>query len=72
MLYNVVKETGAVDAIGIGVQRFSGDKSIQLLIFGWIFSSFLQGVAGYAVLIAVVAPLLVGLRFSLVVSVAVP
>ena len=50
----------------------SGDKSIQLLIFGWIFSSFLQGVAGYGVPIAVVAPLLIGLGFSPVVAVAVP
>jgi lactate permease len=72
LLYNVVNETGAIRAIGIGIQRFSGDKSIQLLIFGWIFSSFLQGVAGYGVPIAVVAPLLIGLGFSPVVAVAVP
>src|SRR5210317_1082300 len=72
LLYNVVKETGAIDAIGVGIQRFSGDKSIQLLIFGWIFSSFLQGVAGYGVPIAVVAPLLVGMGFNPVTAVAVP
>ena len=71
-LYHVVNETGAIRAIGIGIQRFSGDKSIQILIFGWIFASFLQGVAGYGVPIAVVAPLLVALGFSPVVSVAVP
>jgi lactate permease len=72
LLYNVVNETGAIKAIGAGIERFSGDKSIQLLIFGWIFSSFLQGVAGYGVPIAVVAPLLIGLGFSPVVAVAVP
>jgi len=72
LLYNVVNETGAIKAIGIGIQRFSGDKSIQILIFGWIFASFLQGVAGYGVPIAVVAPLLVGLGFSPVIAVAVP
>ena len=72
LLFNVVNETGAIRAIGSGIQRFSGDKSIQILIFGWIFSSFLQGVAGYGVPIAVVAPLLVGLGFSPVVAVAVP
>ncbi|MGD9078685.1 MAG: L-lactate permease, partial [Desulfobacterales bacterium] len=71
-LYHVVNETGAIRAIGIGIQRFSGDKAIQILIFGWIFASFLQGVAGYGVPIAVVAPLLVALGFSPVVSVAVP
>lgn len=72
LLYHVVNETGAIKAIGIGIQRFSGDKSIQLLIFGWVFASFLQGVAGYGVPIAVVAPLLVGLGFSPIVAVAVP
>ena len=72
LLFNVVNETGAIEAIGSGIQRFSGDKSIQIIIFGWIFSSFLQGVAGYGVPIAVVAPLLVGLGFSPIVAVAVP
>ena len=72
LLVNVVNETGAIKAVGIGIERFSGDKSIQILIFGWIFASFLQGVAGYGVPIAVVAPLLVSLGFSPVVSVAVP
>ena len=72
LLYNIVNATGAIKAIGIGIERLSGDKSIQLLIFGWIFSSFLQGVAGYGVPIAVVAPLLVGLGFTPVVAVAVP
>ena len=72
LLYHVVNETGAIEAIGIGIQRFSGDQSIQILIFGWVFASFLQGVAGYGVPVAVVAPLLVGLGFSPVVAVAVP
>jgi lactate permease len=72
LLYNVAQEAGAIESIGRGIQRFSGDKAIQLIIFGWIFSSFLQGVAGYGVPIAVVAPLLLGLGFSPVVAVAVP
>jgi lactate permease len=71
-LFHVVNETGAIKAIGIGIQRVSGDRAIQLLILGWIFASFLQGVAGYGVPIAVVAPLLVGLGFSPVTAVAVP
>lgn len=71
-LYHIVNETGAIKAIGIGIERFSADKSIQILIFGWIFASFLQGVAGYGVPIAVIAPLLSGLGFSPVVAVAVP
>lgn len=72
VLYNVVNETGAIKAIGVGIQKFSSDKSIQIIIFGWVFGSFLQGVAGYGVPIAVVAPLLAGLGFNPVVAVAVP
>jgi lactate permease len=72
LLYHTVNETGAVQAIGAGIERFSQDKTIQLLIFGWVFAAFLQGVAGYGVPIAVVAPLLAALNFNPVVAVAVP
>jgi len=72
LLYNVVKETGAIAEIGNSIQEFSSDKVIQLLLFGWVFGSFLQGVAGYGIPIAVVAPLLVGMRFNTIVAVAVP
>jgi len=72
LLYHTVNETGAIKAIGSGIERFSQDKSIQLLIFGWAFAAFLQGVAGYGVPIAVVAPLLAALGFNPVVAVAVP
>jgi lactate permease len=72
LLYHTINETGAIRAIGTGIERFSQDKAIQLLIFGWVFAAFLQGVAGYGVPIAVVAPLLVALNFNPVVAVAVP
>ncbi len=72
LLYHTVNETGAIKAIGRGIERFSQDKSIQLLLFGWVFAAFLQGVAGYGVPIAVVAPLLAALGFNPVVAVAVP
>ncbi len=72
VLYNVVDATGAIKAIAAGIQKFSSNKIIQLLLFGWVFGSFLQGVAGYGVPIAVVAPLLVGMGFNPVTSVAVP
>ena len=46
-LYNVVQETGAIEVIGDGIQRLTGNKALQLLILGWVFASFLQGVAGF-------------------------
>ncbi len=64
VLYNVVNEAGAIAVIGGGISRLTGDRVMQLLILSWVFSSFLQGVAGFGVPIAVVAPLLIGLGFE--------
>ncbi len=72
LLYNVVNETGAIAVVGRGIQRVTSNRALQLLILSWAFSSFLQGVAGFGVPIAVVAPLLIGIGFTPVVAVAAP
>jgi lactate permease len=64
VLYNVVNEVGAIAIIGQAISRLTGDRVMQLLILSWVFSSFLQGVAGFGVPIAVVAPLLIGMGFE--------
>jgi lactate permease len=70
VLYHVVNEAGAITVIGRSISRLTQDRTLQLLVLSWAFSSFLQGVAGFGVPIAVVAPLLIGLGFTPVVSVA--
>ncbi len=70
VLYNVVNEAGAITVIGEGITRLTGDRTLQLLMLSWAFSSFLQGVAGFGVPIAVVAPLLAGMGFNPVIAVA--
>jgi lactate permease len=70
VLFNVVREAGAIEVIADGIVKLTGDRVLQLLILSWVFSAFLQGVAGFGVPIAVVAPLLIGLGFSPVTSVA--
>ncbi len=65
----VVREAGALDAISTGVARLTADRTMQLLILSWVFSSFVQGVTGFGVPVAVVAPLLIGLGFPAVTSV---
>jgi lactate permease len=70
VLYHVVSEAGAISVIGGTIARLTGDRTLQLLILSWAFSSFLQGVAGFGVPIAVVAPLLIGMGFSPVISVS--
>ncbi len=72
VLYNVVDETGAIEVIGTGIKQLTADKPFQLLILGWVFASFLQGVAGFGVPIAVVGPLLLGMGFPPLIAVAVP
>ena len=70
LLYRVVDEAGAITVIGQGIVRLTAEPTMQLLLLAWAFGSFLQGVSGYGVPIAVVAPLLIGLGFSPVVAVA--
>ncbi|MGQ9598061.1 MAG: L-lactate permease [Anaerolineae bacterium] len=70
VLYRVVDEAGAIAAIGQGITRLTSEPTMQLLLLAWVFAAFLQGVAGFGVPIAVVAPLLIGLEFTPVVAVA--
>jgi lactate permease len=70
VLYRVVDEAGAVAVIGQGIVRLTRDPIVQVLLLAWAFAAFLQGVSGYGVPIAVVAPLLIGLGFSPVTAVA--
>ena len=60
-LYHATKEAGAFSVIRHEIQNYSENYLFLILGFGWVFSSFLQGVAGFGAPIAVVAPLLVGI-----------
>ncbi len=62
--YNVTNEAGTVALIGRSLPRLTADRAIQSLLISWVFVSLLQGVGGFGVPVAVVAPLLVGLGYS--------
>jgi len=62
--YNVTNEAGTVALIGRSLPRLTADRAAQSLLISWIFVSLLQGVGGFGVPVAVVAPLLVGLGYS--------
>lgn len=64
LLYQVTDSIGAIKSIGDAVAHLTEDHILQLLIIGFALSSFLQGVAGFGVPVAVTAPLLVGLGFD--------
>ncbi len=71
LFYRVTDEAGVLAAIGAGLPRLTPDRGLQALLLGWVFSAFLQGVSGFGVPVAVVAPLLVGLGFPPVAAVVV-
>lgn len=61
LIYEVVDFVGAFKVFRKGMQKFSPNELLQVVIIGWVFVSFLQGVTGFGVPVAVGAPLLVGL-----------
>ncbi len=72
LLYRVVDRAGAFEALHAGIERFSRNELFLVLGFGWVFVSFLQGITGFGVPIAVVAPLLVGLGVRPLYAVVIP
>ena len=63
LLFRVTDEAGALAAIGAGLPRLTPDRGLQALLLGWALGAFVQGVSGFGVPVAVIAPLLVGLGF---------
>lgn len=72
LLYRVVDEAGAIRTIGLALPRLTSDPVVQALIIGWVFASFLQGVGGFGVPVAVTSPLLVSLGLSPLAAVLAP
>jgi len=70
LLFNIAQEAGAIRMIGRALPALTGDRVMQSLLIGWLMVSFLQGMGGFGVPVAVCAPLLVGLGFSPVQAVA--
>ncbi|MGD9002187.1 MAG: L-lactate permease, partial [Anaerolineae bacterium] len=72
LFYRVTDEAGATDALGAGLPRLTPDRGMQALLLGWVFSTFLQGVGGFGVPVAVTAPLLIGLGFPPLAAIVIP
>ena len=72
LLYEVVNEAKAFEVFKHGMQKVSPNELIQVLSFGWVFVSFLMGITGFGVPVAIGAPLLVGIGVSPVWAVFIP
>jgi len=64
LLFSLASEAGTLRAIGLFIPRLSNDRSIQLLLIAWLLTSFLQGMGGFGVAVAVCAPILVAMGYS--------
>ena len=60
-LYEMLVQAKAFPAIRSLVLRMTRDELMAILVFGWLFSSFLQGISGFGVPVAVCAPILISL-----------
>lgn len=64
LIFNIAREAGAIRMIGETLPRLTNDPVMQSLLIGWLMVSFLQGMGGFGVPVAVCAPLLVGLGYG--------
>jgi lactate permease len=69
-LYNIVEKIGAVKVIGDTMTKVTEDRLLQCLLMAWCFASFMQGIAGFGVPVAVVAPIMLVMGFPPAVAAA--
>jgi lactate permease len=72
LLYRITDRAGAFQSLRQGIQQFSSNELFLVLGFGWVFASFLQGIAGFGTPIAVVAPLLIAIGVRPLYAVVIP
>ena len=70
LLFNIAREAGAIRMTGYALPGLTIKIKKPIILIGWLMTSFLQGMGGFGVPVAVVAPLLVGLGFAPIQSVA--
>lgn len=72
LLYQVSKEAGAFKTLRHAIESYTPNDLLHVLAFGWVFSSFLQGITGFGAPIAVTAPLLVAIGVVPIWAVVIP
>lgn len=62
--YNLTVHTKAMDVIKKMITSVSCDKRLLVILIGWCFGGFLEGMAGFGVAIAIPAAMLAGMGFN--------
>lgn len=72
LMYQVGDEANAFQAIRSGMRKLLPNELLLVIAMGWVFESFLQGITGFGVPVAVGAPLLMGIGVSPLWAVIIP
>ena len=72
LLHEVMYQAGGYEALRQGLTRMSRNDLFDVVALGWVFASFLQGIAGFGTPIAIVAPLLVAIGVRPLYAVVIP
>lgn len=72
LMYQVGNEAKAFQVIRNGMRKLIPNELLLVLAMGWIIESFLQGITGFGVPVAVGAPLLIGIGVAPVWAVIIP
>lgn len=72
LIYEISQEAGAFETLRHALVQFSPNELLQIYAVGWVFVSFLQGITGFGVPVAVGAPLLLGLGVKPLWAVVIP
>ena len=62
--FHISNSAGAVSVLGNALSNLTSNKVIQALLLSWLFTSFLQGLGGFGVPVAVTAPLLISIGIN--------
>lgn len=62
--YNLTVHTGAMDVIKHMLTSVSADKRVLVLLIGWCFGGFLEGMAGFGTAVAIPASMLFALGLN--------
>ena len=62
--YNLTLKTGAMDVIKQMLTGVSADKRVLVLLIGWCFGGFMEGMAGFGTAIAIPASMLAGMGMN--------
>ena len=69
--YNLALHTKSMDTIKTMLTSVSNDRRVLILLIGWGFGGFLEGMAGFGTAIAIPAGMLAGIGINPILSVAV-